>query len=151
MADASITQAIKYRRVNGEMVGKELVFTCTAATANTFTTASTDDGTGLHGRTISKEIFGWFVDQVTSNPGATAPTAGLNVTLADEDGVDVLDGNGAALVHNTTSKSTYPGCDGMAKRHLVTGALTLNPDAATANAQTVAVVVITVKFVRKVD
>jgi len=40
------------------------------------------------------DIFGFIVRMVT-NPGGTAPTADYDVTLTDEDGCDVLGGEGA--------------------------------------------------------
>lgn len=61
------------------------------------------------------DIFG-FIVRVVTNPGATAPTADYDVTLTDEDGVDVLGGEGvdrsASVSEHIISKlgSSYGPC-----------------------------------------
>jgi len=48
-----------------------------------------------------------FIVRVVTNPGATAPTAAYDLTLLDEDGVDVLAGGGADR-HETNTEQIIP-------------------------------------------
>jgi len=48
-----------------------------------------------------------FIVRVVTNPGATAPTAAYDLTLLDEDGVDVASGN-LADRHESTSEDWIP-------------------------------------------
>ena len=55
--------------------------------------ADDTDGSVPAGQSPS-DIFG-FVVRVVTNPGATAPTADYDITIADEDGCDILGGEGS--------------------------------------------------------
>jgi hypothetical protein len=48
------------------------------------------------------------LERIVVDPGATAPTAAYDVTIVDEDGVDVLGGAGANLQTATTEEKACP-------------------------------------------
>lgn len=56
-------------------------------------TADASDGS-VPSTQSDSDIFG-FIVRVVTNPGATAPTADYDITITDEDDVDVLGGEGA--------------------------------------------------------
>jgi hypothetical protein len=91
---------------------------------------------------IQTKINGWYLDMVICNPGATAPTADSDVYIKDEDGLDLLGGNGVDLLHNTTTKATVPSTDGQAKQQPVRGTLTLDVDNQSVNSATYDVILI---------
>jgi hypothetical protein len=65
----------------------------------------TDGTVALPTATINGTIL-----RVTTNPGSTAPTDNYDVTLLDEDGIDVLAGEGTD--RDTTNSETF--CPGVA-------------------------------------
>lgn len=75
------------------------------------------------------------IERVVFDPGPVAPTADYDATLTDENGIDVLGGQGANL-HTTNSSSVCPGVplkDGTTTSVVpvvVDGILTLNVSAA---------------------
>lgn len=74
----------------------KVIFTCTAdASAATFPATTTTDS------------FAGKLSRVVTNPGATAPQDNWDFTLADADGIDLLNSEGANR-HTTTSQECFP-------------------------------------------
>ena len=86
----------------------------------------------LKGRNVSKVIVDWVshstagtvsqksdepiygeVLRITTNPGATAPTVNYDITLPDEDSVDIALGT-LANRHNSNTETVYPTVAGSA-------------------------------------
>ena len=76
-----------------------ITHTCGAASA-VFTATPISDA-------IMATIKGMMLHKMTTNPGATAPTGNWDITLVDENGVDMLTGAGANR-HTTTSQTVFP-------------------------------------------
>jgi hypothetical protein len=114
----------------------------------TVTEATADSSTAANGSIICRYTLAWTshtdgtvalptptingtILRVTFNPGATAPTDNYDVTLTDEDGIDVLGGQGANR-DTANSESVCPGLaftDGTTTSVVpiaVAGTLTLN-------------------------
>ena len=103
---------------------KELRFICTADVADaSFPVAHTGTIVGAPGISTSftKLITGWFLHKIIVNPGATAPTVSSDLTITDRHGIDILDGNGTDLIHNTDSKQSYAMIDGVPSLQPVVG------------------------------
>ena len=84
MAGSSVTWSFVAAKLQNKERSKKYVITWTA-----------DDADGSVPSTQSNsDIFG-FIVRVVTNPGATTPTADYDITITDEDGVDVLGGEGA--------------------------------------------------------
>ena len=56
-----------------------------------------------------QRLYGWWLARVRTWPvsGGTAPDA-ADVTVKDENGYDLLEGEGVALVHATDPKASFP-------------------------------------------
>ena len=76
-----------------------IIHTCGAASA-VFTATTLNAA-------IMKVIKGMMLHKMSSNPGATAPTDNWDVTLVDENGIDMLGGEGTNM-HTTTSQVRFP-------------------------------------------
>ncbi|KKM61690.1 hypothetical protein LCGC14_1529190 [marine sediment metagenome] len=126
---------------------KELRFTCIADVADaSFPVANTGTIEGAPGNSTSftKLIQGWFLHKIIVNPGATAPTVSSDLTITDKHGIDVLDGNGTDLIHNTDSKQSYAMIDGVPSLQPVVGDYILT---ITNNAVNSAILIVTLLFV----
>lgn len=83
----------------------------------------------------TRDLRGYGLDQVQVNPGTPAPDE-ANVLIKDTYGIDMLGGNGTALIHATTSKGTVPATDSQSKVQPIFETLTLSiENQATASAQ----------------
>jgi len=87
---------------------------------------------------------GWCLYKVIADPGATAPDE-ASVIIKDSGANDLLDGNGATLIHATLTLCTHAQIDGTAAKQPVIGTITLDVDA---QATSAALYVITLIFVR---
>ncbi len=56
---------------------------------------------------IMKVIKGMMLHKMSTNPGATAPTDNWDITLVDENGIDMLGGTGGNR-HTTNSQTVFP-------------------------------------------
>lgn len=65
---------------------------------------TSDTGGAVNGTTW---VFNGRLERLVTNPGAAAPTANYDVTVVDEDGVDLLGGVGADR-HTSTSEQAAP-------------------------------------------
>ncbi len=74
---------------------------------------------------IYRKVQGWSLDSVQTVPGSTAPDEAA-VAIKDENGMDVLGGNGATLIHATDAQATVPNVDGQNKRIPMRGRFTLS-------------------------
>ena len=76
---------------------------------------------------ITNQIKGCYLIKVQSIIGAIAPTASSDVTIKDENGVDLLSGNGTDLLSNTpsTSAEAWPMDATQFGQQPIIGALTL--------------------------
>jgi hypothetical protein len=100
-AAGTITQSIDTNFVEKSRVQMVVTFTATAdASDGSFpsTATSTD---------ITNKIKGYYLYKLITNPGSTAPTDNYDIVLNDEDGIDLLGGNGANR-DTTNSEATYP-------------------------------------------
>jgi len=137
-------------KVFGETTIKKLVFTCTAdVAAASYPETSTGTVTGAKGQntTHTQWFRGWFLHKIIVDPGAVAPTVDSDLTIKDDHGIDVLDGNGTDLIHNTDSKQSYAMIDGVPSLQPMMSDLTL---AITNNAVNSAVLTVTLVFVRTI-
>ncbi len=83
-----------------------------------------DDGNGTVPATASLSNIDGFVFLVITNPGTPAPTDDYNITLVDEDGVDVM--GGKLLLRDTAnSEQAIPKVGSGLGSRLVSGTLTL--------------------------
>jgi hypothetical protein len=96
-----------------------VTFTCVGDSAD-----GTIPDTDISDNTF-RGIAGFFLDTVSVNPGATAPDA-ADLSVKDVDGIDLLDGNGAALIHATNSLATVPATDGQVKVQPIYDTITLS-------------------------
>jgi len=90
-----------------------------AANGTVPSTATSDD--------ITKDITGWFLYAVETNPGAVAPTAAYDVVINDAEGFDIAGGQ-AANRSATATERVLPKLDatsGLLGAALIYGALTL--------------------------
>ena len=71
-----------------------------------YSLAWTSSAGGEADHDISEDIDGEVILMVT-DPGATAPTADYDIALNDEDGCDVLGGEGGDR-HTSTSEQVFP-------------------------------------------
>ena len=98
-AAGSVTQTLA---MVGNNTGKyiwTLTWTADAADHTVPNTAMSAD--------ILAVVEGFYIEKVTTNPGATAPTDDYDITIEDTDGVDLM--GGALLNRDTsTSESAYP-------------------------------------------
>jgi len=85
--------------------------------------------------------LGWCLDEVIVDPGTTKPLADSDITIT-QNGDDLLDGNGTDLVHSDNTLSTYPACDGQAKRRPIYADLSLDITGNNVNSATVVVYLI---------
>jgi len=146
----TVTMNIENHKVFGEKTIRELIFTCTAdVAAASFPETSTGTTTNAPGAntTFTQYIKGWFLHKIIVDPGAAAPTVDSDLTIKDSHGIDVLDGNGTDLIHNTDSKQSYPMIDGVPSLQPVLGDYTL---AITNNAVNSATLTVTLVFVRTI-
>jgi len=126
---------------------KELRFICVAdASDASFPVANTGIIAGAPGNSTSftKLIQGWFLHKIIVNPGVVAPTISSDLTMTDKHEIDVLDGNGTDLIHNTDSKSSYAMIDGVPSLQPVLGDYILT---ITNNAVNSAILIVTLIFV----
>ena len=93
---------------------------------------------------FTKLILGWFLHKIIVNPGVPAPTAASDLTITDKHGIDILDGNGTDLIHNTDSKQSYAAIDGVPSLQPVVGDYKLT---ITNNAVNSAILMVTLLFV----
>jgi len=105
----------------------EITYVCTAHTDGTMTAITTDTDTIADGRTYTELIRGRRFRAIEAFPtsGGEAPGDDIEVTVKDSDGLDLLNGNGATLVHSTDKKVAYAEIDGVAAEIPVRGALTI--------------------------
>jgi len=145
----TITMNIENHRVFGETTTRELIFTCTAdSAAATYPATSTGTKTNsTHNRTFTEHITGWFLQKIIVDPGATAPTVNSDLTITDSHGIDILDGNGTDLIHNTTSKQSYFMIAGVTSLQPILGDLTVT---ITNNSVNSAIIVISLVCVRAI-
>jgi len=118
---------------------RTITFTCTGDSGDGSFPATAMSAASL------AHVKGWFLLKIAVNPGATAPTVDSDLTLTDGDGIDILDGNGTDLIHNTDSKATYGQVDGMPITQPVQDAWTLT---ITNNSVNSAIIVIKLTFFR---
>lgn len=64
------------------IIGKVVTFT--------WTDKSAADGTAFTTSFDKKELYGWCIYSVETNPGTTAPTDNYDITMLSEGGIDVL-------------------------------------------------------------
>lgn len=84
----SCTITTRYRAADSDVVRLTLDWTSAA------------DGTVTQ---AFPKAYSGYLERVVFNPGATAPTAAYDVTLTDEQGIDVLSGQGANLSETATT------------------------------------------------
>jgi len=94
---------------------------------------------------ILSYISGWFLDIIVVNPGSVAPTVDSDVYIDDEDEVDLLNGNGVDLLHNTAAKACVPNTDGQNKRQPIRGTVTLDVDNQSVNSATYDIILVFVQ------
>lgn len=70
------------------------------------------------------KLAGWSLDSVRVYPGATGPTADSDLELEDDDGLDVLGGEGTDLIKNSAASVTVPSRDSVRGPVPITGGLT---------------------------
>lgn len=68
-------------------------------------TAATVPNTSLTAANLAF-VKGWYLYNVRTYPGATAPTDATDMTLVDSQSRDVLGGSGTDLIDSTTCEST---------------------------------------------
>ena len=102
----------------------EITYVITTHTDGTITAISTDTDKIADGRTYTELIRGrsFRMIEVFPTVGGTAPDAGA-VTVKDSDGLDLLGGNGATLIHATAKQVQYPLIDDLGSTIAVRGAL----------------------------
>ena len=93
MADKG-TCTIEWQRPSTSMRVGKLQFKWTSTTTGNVVYTMTDYVAGT-------------VDRFVTNPGATAPTANYDITLLDEDSLDILAGLGANR-HTSNTEVVYP-------------------------------------------
>lgn len=120
----AITYTVSWA-AHGGLHGGEEVIEITYLTSGQDGEVSTSTDSIADGRTYTDLIKGKSLKMVTAFPtsGLTAPDE-ADITVKDSDGLDLLNGGGAALIHATLAKSTYPMIDGVAATIPVRGALT---------------------------
>jgi hypothetical protein len=79
---------------------KELTFTCTATAGSFAATATSTANTAA--------IKGWYITEVRTTPGGTAPTAGTTVTLMSNDSVPIDILGGVATCSDTVTTRFVP-------------------------------------------
>ncbi len=89
----SVTFTTRYRAADSDVV--RITIDWTSHTDGTVTQAF-------------PKAYSGIIERVTFNPGATAPTANYDVTITDDQGFDVLGGQGANLSATVTT-SVKPG------------------------------------------
>ena len=143
----TVTMTINEYKVLGNPTTRELIFTCTAdAAAASYPATSTGVKTNsIHNLTFTERLRGWQMQKIIVDPGAVAPTVASDLTLKDSHGIDLLDGNGTDLIHNTDSKQSFFMTGGVPTLQPVLGDLTL---AITNNSVNSAVLTVTVVCVR---
>jgi len=109
-----VTQIVKEY---GEEV-REVIYSCIGDSANG-SIPDTEVSTEVY-----RQVQGMSLDSVEVVPGATAPDA-ADVVVNDEHGLDVLGGNGTALIHATLPKATIPTIDSQNKRIPLRGKFTV--------------------------
>ena len=118
-AAGTINQSIDTQFLEKSKVALVVTFTCTAdASDGSFpaTATSTD---------ITNAIKGYYLYKLITNPGTTAPTANYDITITDEDGIDIMGGN-AMNRHTSNSESTYPMIGTQPFAQPIIGPITLN-------------------------
>ena len=86
-------------------------------------TCTADASDGSFPSTATRVING-FVYLVKTNPGTTAPTDNYDITLTDEDGVDIMNGE-LADRDSSDTECAVPEIDGLPATYPVDGTLTL--------------------------
>lgn len=100
-------------------------------------TMTADAADGSYPATASYPINGWII-RVETNPGSTAPTALWDLTLLDQDGLDVM---GGVLANRSATATEHV----LAPQPYVRGAVTITP---TGNSVNSAVVVLRITVLR---
>ena len=100
-------------------------------------TLTGDASDGSFPATASEPINGWII-RVETNPGSTAPTALWDLTLTDQDGLDVM---GGVLANRSATATEHV----LAPQPYVRGAVTITP---TGNSVNSAVVVLRITVLR---
>lgn len=100
-------------------------------------TMTADASDGSFPATASYPINGWII-RVETNPGSTAPTANYDITLTDQDGLDVM---GGVLANRSATATEHV----LAPQPYVRGAVTITP---TGNSVNSAVVVLRITVLR---
>jgi hypothetical protein len=72
------------------------------------------------------DLRGLFLYSVKAYPGSPAPTDASDLTITDQDGIDLLGGRGVDLIDNTTMTSVCAGTPITDMPMPVTGPLTIN-------------------------
>lgn len=103
----SVTQTLEVKEPTGISTGgkaKVLTFSWTADAAD----GSVPD-TAVNVANLAA-IQGMLIHQITTNPGAVAPTAGYDIVINDDDGIDIA---GGALTNRsaTVSERVVPKAD----------------------------------------
>lgn len=100
-------------------------------------TCTADASDGSYPATATRDING-FVYLVETDPGATAPTDNYDITLTNEAGIDIMNGE---LVDRDTanSESAVPEVDSLPCSYFVDGTLTLTITNNSVNSATVVV------------
>lgn len=100
-------------------------------------TMTADSADGSYPATATDAINGWII-RVETNPGATAPTTLYDITLTDQDGLDVM---GGVLANRSATATEHV----LAPQPYVRGAVTITP---TGNSVNSAVVVLRITVLR---
>ena len=124
MADGTITGAIT--RIQGQQGRPQVVkvtLTCTAsADAHTYpaTVVNTLDNVSDY------DLRGLSLHSVKAIPGTTGPTDNSDLTITDENGVDLLGGKGENIIDNATLSFVPAGPGAFAQPAPITGNITVN-------------------------
>lgn len=89
MAGSAVTQDLEIMRdyFTDKVIGAVLTFSWTADdTDGSVPTASISD-------TFLDKIRGMYITEGRTNPGSTAPTDNYDITITDEDGIDIMGGS----------------------------------------------------------
>jgi hypothetical protein len=125
MAGTIVAQAKKIKRAGSalpcDMIEVHLLCSCEAAAA-TFTSRVLQSLAGMAGF----DIMGFYLYHVKVWPGATAPTDASDLTLTDQDGVDLLGARGTDLIDETSLTSCCAGSTNTEMPMPITGPITIN-------------------------
>ena len=98
----------------------------------TFSCTGDSSGGGIPDTTttqiVTDQIVGCYLIKAQMLPGSTGPTANSDVYIKDDNGIDLLNGNGVDKLDNATDSEAYAQIDGQPALQPIISALTLDVD-----------------------